>query len=274
MAKQPEIAESSAPETYIIHTVNWLGMWTLYRREAWRFLKVWNQTVMAPVVTTLIWLAILTLALGGNRGGGVEHLPFNTFIAPGLIMMAIMQNAFANTSSSLMISKAQGTIVDVLMPPFTADEIINSFMAGGMTRGVLVGFAVGAAISIFVPIALPHPFYTLAYMLLASMLLALMGVLCGMWAQGFDQMTAVTNYVITPLSFLSGTFYSVNVLPGFWHVICYYNPFFYIIDGFRFALTGHHDGSIAIGLSVLCSLNAVLWLAARWMVKSGWRLKT
>lgn len=263
---------SDAP--FLIHGTNWLGMTTLYRRELWRFMKVWNQTLLAPVITTLIWLAILALALGGNRGGGVEAMPFNEFIAPGLIMMSIMQNAFANTSSSLMLSKIQGTIVDVLMPPLTADEITAAYIAGGVTRGVMVGITVAVAIAVFVPIALPHPALAMLYVLLASILLSLLGLLGGLWAQGFDQMSAVTNYIITPLSFLSGTFYSVNVLPGMWHVICYYNPFFYVIDGFRYALTGYHDGSLAVGLTVICAMNVALWLAVRHMIKTGWRLKT
>lgn len=259
---------------FLIHGPNWLGMATLFRRELWRFMKVWNQTVAAPVVTTLIWLAILTLALSGNRGGGVAELPFNEFIAPGLIMMSVMQNAFANSSSSLMLSKVQGSIVDILMPPLTADEITAAYIGGGIVRGLCVGVAVFVVISLFVPIALPHPLLALAYVVLASMMLALLGFLGGLWAQGFDQMSAITNYVITPLSFLSGTFYSVNALPGMWHVICYYNPFFYVIDGFRYALTGYHDGSIAVGLTVICGLNAVLWFTVRRILLSGWRLKT
>lgn len=259
---------------YLIRSSNWLGIRTLYRREVWRFLKVWNQTVIAPVITTLIWLAILTLALGGRRGGGVEELPFNEFVAPGLVMMALVQNAFANTSSSLMLSKIQGVIVDILMPPFSADEITFCMMAGGVTRGVLVAITVGLAVSLFVPIALPHPLMALFYMVAASMMLALLGMIGGIWAQGFDQMNAMTNYVITPLAFLSGTFYSVTILPGIWQEVSYYNPFFYMIDGFRYALTGYHDGSIVTGVSVLIGINILLWLVVRRMVASGWHLRT
>lgn len=268
----PDTRPKDAP--FLLHSVNWLGMATLYRRELWRFMKVWNQTVAAPVVTTLIWLAVLTLALGSSRGGGVEGMGFDQFIAPGLIMMSVMQNAFANTSSSLMMAKIQGTIVDVLMPPLTADEVTTSYIAGGITRGALVGLTVAVGISFFVEIDIPHPLYAVGYVLLASMLFALLGMLGGLWAQGFDQMSAVTNYVIMPLSFLSGTFYSVNVLPEFWRSICLYNPFFYVIDGFRYALTGYHDGSLMVGLVTICTLNVVLWLTIRQMIKSGWRLKT
>ncbi|MCH2548379.1 MAG: ABC transporter permease [Alphaproteobacteria bacterium] len=267
--------DKTYPEApFLIHGANWLGMMTLYRRELWRFLKVWNQTVVAPMITTLIWLAILTLALGSNRGGGVSDIPFNEFIAPGLVMMSIMQNSFANTSSSLMLSKIQGTIIDVLMPPLTADEITAAYIAGGVTRGILVGSSVALAISFFVPIAMPHPLLAILYVLLASMLLALLGLIGGLWAQGFDQMSAITNYIITPLSFLSGTFYSVNALPDAWRAICFYNPFFYLIDGFRYAFTGYHDGSIAVGIMVICAMNISLWFIIRRMIQTGWRLKT
>lgn len=259
---------------HLIHSANWLGMRTLYYREVWRFLKVWNQTMMAPVITTLLWLAILTLALSGNRGGGVEHLPFNQFIVPGLIMMSIMQNAFANTSSSLMMAKIQGTIVDVLMPPFTPNEITASMSAGGVTRGLMVGLTVGVAVTLFVHVPFPHPFVALFYVLNASFMLALLGMIGGIWAQGFDQMNALTNYIITPLSFLSGTFYSVNALPPFWHALCFYNPFFYLIDGFRYALIGHHDGSLQTGALMVVTINILLWLATRKMIASGWRLKS
>lgn len=259
---------------HLIHSVNWLGMRTLYYREVWRFMKVWNQTMMAPVITTLLWLAILTLALGGNRGGGVDSMPFNQFVVPGLVMMAVMQNAFANTSSSLMMAKIQGTLVDILMPPFTADEITASMAAGGVTRGVIVGLVTALAASIFVPIELPHPFIAVFYLFNASMLLALLGMAAGIFAQGFDQMNALTNYVITPLSFLSGTFYSVNALPDFWHAVCFLNPFFYLMDGFRYALTGHQDAPLMHGMVTIVTLNLLLWLGVRAMVKSGWRLKS
>lgn len=266
--------QNRAEPVIFIHGVNWLGMRTLYYREVWRFLKVWNQTLLAPVITALLWLAILTLALGGNRGGGVEELPFSEFVIPGLIMMSVMQNAFANTSSSLIISKIQGVIVDLLMPPFTAGEINACMVGGGVTRGVMVGIVAWVATLVFVPTLPLHPLLALFYLVAASMALALLGVIGGIWSQSFDQMTVITNYIVTPLSFLSGTFYSVKVLPGIWHEISYYNPFFYMMDGFRYALTGYKDGSIETGIIVLCVLNLVLWLVAHKMLASGWRLKS
>ncbi|NBO19262.1 MAG: ABC transporter permease [Proteobacteria bacterium] len=253
--------------------INVIGTRTLAKREVQRFLKVWNQTVVAPVITTLLFLAIMTLAMGGHSRD-VEGVSFDRFITPGLIMMAIVQNAFANTSSSLMLQKIQGVIIDILMPPLTGAEITFSLVVGGVVRGFAVGIAVMASVYLFVPFSMYHPFIGLLYVLLASIMLALLGVLTAVWAQSFDQLSAVTNYVITPLAFLSGTFYSIKQLPDFWYHVCHYNPFFYMIDGFRYAIIGTSDGHIGLGLAVLTATNAALWVATLRMFKSGYRLKS
>ena len=191
---------------------NRIGLWTLYMRVVRRFMKVKLQTVMAPMVTTLLFLAVFSLALGG-RTRMVGDIPFVEFLAPGLIMMAIAQNAFANTSSSILVAKVQGNIVDTLMPPFSAHELTLGIAMGGATRGVVVGIAVAIGMSLFVPIHIVHPFYVIYHALMASLMLALLGMMGGIWAEKFDQMAAVTNFFITPLSFLSGTFYSIHRLP-------------------------------------------------------------
>lgn len=253
--------------------INTIGLYTLYRREVWRFMKVWNQTITAPMITTLLFLAILTLALGGGERE-VHGINFVTFITPGLIMMAVVQNAFANASSSLMIQKFQGVIIDLLMPPLHPLEITLGMVGGAMTRGVVVCLSVSIAMYIFVPYTVHHWDLAIAFVLLSSLMLALLGLVTGIWAQSFDQMSAITNYVITPFSFLSGTFYSIEQLPGFWHTVSLYNPFFYMIDGFRYALTDVHDGSIAIGLAVLTTTNILLASFAYYLLKTGYRLKT
>ncbi len=250
-----------------------LSIWTLFKREVWRFMKVWNQTVLAPVVTTLLFLAVLTLALGGNAKM-VDELHFNQFVAPGLIMMAVLQNAFANTSSSLMLSKIQGVIIDLLMPPFKGGEITLALTLGGVVRGLMVALAVCISVYIFVPFTLYSLPLALAYLLLASIMMALTGCLAGIMANSFDQMAAITNYVITPLSFLSGTFYSIRHLPPFWQQISHIDPFFYMIDGFRYAMTGHADGNIQAGLIVLLAINIALWALVRHLFIKGWRLKS
>lgn len=228
---------------------------------------------MAPVITTLLFLAIFTLALGGNHHA-VEGMAFDRFIAPGLIMMAIVQNAFANSSSSLMLSKIQGVIVDLLMPPFSPAEITFAYTMAGITRGVMVGVSVAAALWFFAPVEVIHPWHAAFYVISASTMLALIGILTGLWSQSFDQLSAITNYVVSPLAFLSGTFYSVKNLPGIWYDVSQYNPFFYMIDGIRFAMTDYSCGNITVGMSYLLTVCVVLWIATLAIIRSGWRLKS
>lgn len=253
--------------------INYIGMMTLYKRETWRFLKVWNQTLVAPMITTCIFLAIFALALGGNTRM-VHGVHFIEFIAPGLIMMAMVQNAFANTSSSFMIAKLQGVIIDWLMPPFSAGELTVGMMLGGITRGLMVGCTVAIAMAFFVPLQLHSLGYLLFFSVASTMMLSLLGIVTGIYGNTPDQVAMVTNFVITPLSFLSGTFYSVQDLPKFFLHISHANPFFYMIDGFRYAMIGNSDVSPLLGVAVLSGANLVLFLLAHRMFASGWRLKS
>ena len=264
--------DTAGPAVRTIGAVNWLGLWTLYVREVRRFIKVYTQTVAAPVVTTLLFLAIFLLALGGQTRtvGGV---PYTEFLAPGLIMMAMVQNAFANTSSSLMIAKIQGNIVDVLMPPLSPGELVWGFALGGVTRGIVVGVVVAAVIAIFVPLHVYDLGLTVFHAVAASLCLSVLGIIGAIWADKFDHIAAVTNFIVTPLSFLSGTFYSIDVLPGAWRDIALANPFFYMIDGFRYGLTGHADSSLALGAAVMIATNAVLIVLCHAMFKRGYKLK-
>ncbi|MFO0388455.1 MAG: ABC transporter permease [Alphaproteobacteria bacterium] len=252
---------------------NLIGTYTLCKREIWRFAKVWNQTVIAPVVTTLLFLAVLTLAMGGAERV-IDGVPYSQFVAPGLIMMAVVQNAFANTSSSLILAKIQGVIIDILMPPLTGSEITLAMAIGGIARGLSVGVVVLASVYVFVPFTLHSFWLAVFYVVASSIMMALLGVLAGVWSNGFDQLSAITNYIVTPLAFLSGTFYSIKQLPEFWYWVCHINPFFYMIDGFRYAMTGYTDGTIITGMLVLTGINVVLWVATVWMFKKGYRLKT
>ena len=252
--------------------LNLIGLWTLYLKEVRRFLKVPGQTLAAPVVTTLMFLLIFTLALG-RSGRVIEGLPFLEFLAPGLVMMAVIQNAFANTSSSILIGKIQGNIVDVLMPPLRPAELMFGIVAGGVSRGLLVAVAVTLAMLPVVAIGVAHPLLALYYALSGSLMLALLGLLAGIWAERFDQMATVTNFVVTPLSFLSGTFYSIGQLPGPFLVAVHLNPLFYLIDGLRFGFTGHADGSVVIGAIAVAAVNLGLWLLAHALVARGYRLK-
>ena len=261
------------PEPRIIGAVNWLGLWTFCAKEVRRFLKVFTQTIIAPVVTTLLFLAIFSVALG-RAVEAVGGVPFARFLAPGLIMMAMVQNAFANTSSSILISKVQGNIVDILMPPLSPGELTLGFAVGGVARGLLVGLAVGLAMSVFVEMRIHDLGFILFHASAASLMLSLLGIAGGIWSDKFDHMAAVTNFVITPLAFLSGTFYSVERLPGIWNTVAHFNPFFYMIDGFRYGFIGHADGSLGTGIAVMVTINAALWVACHRMFLTGYKLKT
>ena len=252
--------------------LNLIGLWTLYAKEVRRFLKVITQTVLAPVITTLVFLAIFALALHQAQRT-IGGLPYLQFLAPGLVMMAVVQNAFANTSSSIVIAKVQGNIIDYLMPPLGPGELLLGLAAAGVTRGAIVGTAVLAAMLPFVWLPAPHLWLAVFFVLAASLMLSLLGVLAGLWSDKFDQIAAVTNFIVTPLSFLSGTFYSVVALPEGVRWIAFANPFFYMIDGFRFALTGHAGGAVALGVVLLIGVNAGLWLAALQLLRRGYKLK-
>ena len=251
---------------------NGRGLWTLYQKEVRRFLNVYTQTLMAPMVTTLLFLAIFTLALGRavQQAGGV---PYDQFLAPGLVMMAMAQNAFANTSSSIVIGKIQGNIVDILMPPLSSWELTLGIVGGGLTRGMMVGGVVCLGMALFVPIRIHDPLFILFHAFNASLMLALLGMIGGIWAEKFDHIAAVTNFLITPLSFLSGTFYSIERLPESWHFIALLNPFFFMIDGFRYGFIGHADGSLTAGILVVLLVNLTLWIVTLRMFAMGYRLK-
>jgi len=257
--------------SHAIRSSNWIGLWTLYQREVRRFMKVHTQTLMAPMVTTLLFLAVFSLALGvGREAAG---LPYSEFLAPGLIMMAIAQNAFANTSSSIVIAKVQGNIVDTLMPPFTAWELTLGINMGGVTRGLIVGSVVAVAMSLFVNIHIHDVAFIAFHGFAASLMLALLGTLGGIWADKFDHIAAVTNFVVTPLSFLSGTFYTIDRLPETAQTLAHFNPFFYMIDGFRYGFLGHSDVEPWVGVVVMIGINAVLWTACQRMFGTGYKLK-
>ena len=252
--------------------VNWLGLQTLARRETLRFLNVWTQTLLAPLFTAGLFMLIFTIAVGTRRGD-VMGVPFSTFIAPGILMMTVIQNAFANTSSSLVISKVQGNIVDTLMPPLSAFELVLGYMAGGVTRGVLVALAIGVGQWAILGIVPAHPIAALGFVILGAAFLSALGILAGIIANKFDQMAAITNFIVTPLAFLSGTFYSVEALPPVLYQITHLNPVFYLIDGVRWSMIGVSDSSPFVGaLVALGATFAVSALAWQWF-RTGYRLK-
>jgi ABC-2 type transport system permease protein len=252
--------------------INWLGLWTLYAKEVRRFLNVHLQTVGAPVVTSLLFLAVFLLALG-HAVETVNGVHFSTFLAPGLVMMTMAQNSFANSSSSILIAKVQGNIVDVLMPPLSPLELVAGFAAGAVTRGIMVGVATTVVQAFFVDIGIYNIWAILYFGISASLMLSLLGIAGGVWSEKFDHIAVVTNFIITPLSFLSGTFYSASHLPEVGKVLAHFNPFFYMIDGFRYGFIGTSDGSVLTGVVVLLGVNIALAVLCYRMIKTGYKLK-
>lgn len=277
MNDQPSTASAwvrSEPGVARLTGVNVGGLKTLYVKEVRRFFKVQTQTVWAPAVTTLLFLVIFTVALGGVKRT-VLGVPFADFIAPGLIVMAMIQNAFANSSFSLLVGKIQGTIVDYLMPPLSTGELIVGLVAASVTRAFLVGFAVWLAMALYpgVDVGLKHPLAALWFGLMGSLMLSFLGLLTSIWAEKFDHAAAITNFVVAPLSLLSGTFYSVESLAPLFRTISHLNPFFYIISGFRYGFLAEADSPIWVGAIGLLLLNILLWGLCYGLLRSGWKIK-
>jgi ABC-2 type transport system permease protein len=263
----------------VFHRFNQLGLWTLYMKEVRRFFKVQTQTIWAPAITTLLFLVIFTVALG-REGRMVLGVNFATFIAPGLIVMGMMQNAFANSSFSFLAGKIQGTIIDYLMPPLSNAELMIALVGAAVTRAVLVGLALYGAMLLWpgVHLTFAHPWAIAWFGLMGAIMLALIGLATSLWAEKFDHNAAVTNFVIAPLSLLSGTFYVIDNLAPVFQTVSRLNPFFYVISGFRFGFLGQSDiGDTnlavmhgAVGLGVL---NIALALGLYALLRSGWKLK-
>jgi ABC-2 type transport system permease protein len=252
--------------------VNWLGLATLAQREILRFANVWTQTLLAPLVTAGLFLVIFTIAIGAKRGD-VMGVGFTTFLAPGILMMTVIQNAFANTSSSIVISKVQGNIVDTLMPPLSAGELVLGYLAGGIARGLVVALAIALALWVFLGIMPQHPLTALFFVLVGGALMSGVGMVAGIYAEKFDQMAAITNFIVTPLAFLSGTFYSVEALPPVLNSITHANPIFYLIDGVRWGMLGVSDSSPWLGVMVTVGAALGINLLAWSFFRRGYRLK-
>lgn len=252
--------------------VNWLGLYTLCRREVLRFLNVWSQTLMAPLINAGLFLLIFTIAIGSQRGY-VMGVPFMHFLAPGILTMTVIQNAFANSSSSLTSAKVQGNIVDTLMPPLSAGELVTGYIAGAVARGLLVAVVIAIGVWLFLGVGMQHPQWVLVFVVLGAVFMGGLGIIAAIFANKFDQLAAISNFVVTPLSFLSGTFYSIDALPPVLNKLSHVNPFFYIIDGVRYGMIGVSDGSPWRGLWVAILACAVVTSICWYWFKRGYRLK-
>lgn len=275
MNSESEIAILAEPGVPVIKRVNWGGLSTLYIKEVRRFFKVHLQTIWAPALTTLLYLVIFTVATG--RGGRlVLGVPFADFIAPGLIIMGMMQNAFANSSFSLLVGKVQGTIVDYLMPPLSSAELLVGLTGGAITRALMVGTTIWLAMLLWPGVhIMPKHLWAVAWFgLLGSAMLALMGVLTSIWAEKFDHAAAIGNFIVAPLALLSGTFYSIDSLAPPFVAISLANPFHYAISGFRYGFIGTSDTPLLWGSLLLVAINVALGLTCYKLLSSGWKLKS
>ncbi len=247
------------------------GPWTLFKKELLRFWRVSFQTVAAPVMTALLYLLVFSHVLESRVQ--VHGVNYTSFLIPGLIMMSVLQNAFANSSSSLIQSKVMGNIIFVLLTPISYLEFFLAFLASSIVRGLVVGLGIYLVAIIFIDLPMVHPWLILAFAVLGSALLGAFGIIAGIWADKFDQMAAFQNFIIMPLSFLSGVFYSIHSLPPFWQAVSQLNPFFYMIDGFRYGFLGVGDISPAISLSVVGASFFGLSLITLRMLKTGYKLR-
>ncbi len=252
---------------------SWRGPWTLLKKELLRFWRVSFQTVAAPVITALLYLLIFSHVLD-KHVQVYDGVAYTEFLIPGLIMMSVLQNAFANSSSSLIQSKVMGNIVFVLLTPLTHLQFFMAFLIAAIIRGLVVGLCIYLVAMWFVDLTVANPWMIIAFGLLGSALLGTFGIIAGIWADRFDQMAAFQNFIIMPLSFLSGVFYSIHSLPQFWQKVSHLNPFFYMIDGFRYGFFGKGDVSPALSLLIVAASFLVLALITLKMLKSGYKLRS
>ena len=252
--------------------INWVGAHNLYVKEVNRFFVVWAQTLLSPLISSLLFLSVLSLAIGNERGN-VLGFPFISFLAPGLIAMSIIQQSFSHSSSSLMIGKIQGNIIDTLMAPLSPAEVTLAIILAAITRSIIITVISILVFSLIVKIHIYSILHIFIFAFLGSFILGALGFIAGLWAEKFDHMATVTNFIITPLSFLSGVFYSIDRLPSVLYTISKLNPFFYMIDGFRYGFIGQSDGSIIYGIIYLTILSFITWFVSYLLYKRGYKIK-
>ena len=253
--------------------INWLGVWTLIRRENMRYLAIWQQTIFAPLITAGLFLLVFSIAIGPDRPD-VMGFSYIVFLAPGLLMMTVIQNSFANTSSSMLSAKVMGSIVDTLMPPLSPVEMTIGYLAGGVGRGLIIGLVLCLAMGLTLGVWIVHPIWTLVFVVLGGMFMGALGLIGGIYANKFDQMAAISNFIVTPLAFLSGTFYSIRALPEVLQPLIHLNPMFYIIDGGRYGVLGVSDGSPWVALLLVCLANTLAVSLSWYWFRKGYRLKS
>jgi ABC-2 type transport system permease protein len=253
--------------------INWVGAYTLYLKETLRFLSVLGQTVIGPVMSAILFLLVISLAIGEDRPN-VLGVTFIEFLAPGLIAMQVIQQSFSHSSSSLLMGKVMGNIVDLIGAPLSAAEVTLAIIFASITRSLMISIISIILFSLIIEIEIKHYLIFFTYLFLSSFIMGAAGFIAGLWADKFDNMATVTNFIIVPLSFLSGTFYSIDRLPNFLNFLSQYNPFFHMIDGFRYAFINNMDGSIKFSLIYLIILSIFTWFISYILYKKGYKIKS
>ena len=253
--------------------INWVGTYSLFKKEVLRFLTVSGQTLFGPILTSILFLTVISLAIGDQRAD-VLGVTYIKFLASGLIMMQVIQQSFAHSSSSLMMGKMMGTITDVVHSPLSSSEVVFAITFASAARGLLIALSSTLIFIFFIDLSIQNYLLWFVYLLLGGLVMGSLGIIVGLYADKFDQMSTVTNFIIVPLSFLSGTFYSIDKLPNFLKVLSNYNPFFHMIDGFRYSFIGQLDGSIAFGIIMLTFLSLVITYLAYILVHKGYKIKS
>ena len=254
-------------------TINWIGTYSLFKKEVLRFLTVSGQTLFGPILTSVLFLTVISLAIGDQRAD-VLGVPYIEFLASGLIMMQVIQQSFAHSSSSLMMGKMMGTITDIIHSPLSSSEVVFAITLASTARGLLIASVSTLLFVFFIDLSIQNLFLWFIYLLLGGLFMGSLGIIVGLYADKFDQMSTVTNFIIVPLSFLSGTFYSIDRLPNFLKILSNYNPFFHMIDGFRYAFIGQLDGSVTFGIGLLTFLSLTITYIAYFLVNKGYKIKS
>jgi|TARA_B110000438_G_scaffold146283_1_gene140953 ABC-2 type transport system permease protein len=268
-----ELENKYTPSSRRFGFINWIGVWSLYKKEVLRFLIVIGQTIVGPIITAILFLLVISLAIGSERVD-VLGVPYINFLFPGLIAMQVIQQSFSHSASSLLMGKVMGNIVDILAAPLSSAEVTISIILAAVTRSFVIAFVSIVVFSFILDFKIDNIYYVIIYIFLSSFFLGAAGFVAGLWAEKFDHMSTVTNFFIVPLSFLSGTFYTIEKLPYFLQSISKANPFFYMIDGFRFGFIGKSDGSITFGLAYLILLCIISWLVCYLLYKKGYKIKS
>ncbi|MCK5717919.1 MAG: ABC transporter permease [Thiomargarita sp.] len=252
--------------------MNWYGLYTLFGKEVWRFMKVATQTILTPIITVLLYLLVFVSVLE-EHVEVYDNISYTAFLISGLIMMSIIQNAFANTSSSLFQSKMMGSLVFMLLPPLSSFEFYLAFIGAAVVRGLIVGLGVWIATLWFLVLPIYNIGILFIFAILGSAILGTLGLIASIWADKWDQISGFQNFIILPLTFLSGVFYRIETLPEFWEKMSYYNPFFYMIDGFRYGFFGVSEISVTISLSIVSIFFVTLTAISLWILHIGYKIR-